>query len=102
MNTKFIPIRQRIRPSIVQTKFGAGISPTSPLGKASCTSRPAQPVHPVLEALQLMDAALAADVLKEALERYGSPEIVNTDRGSQYTSHEHVKLPKTNGIRVYP
>lgn len=47
-----------------------------------------------------MDTAPVADVPKEALERYGPPEIVNTNRGSQYASHEHINLPKTNGIRI--
>lgn len=47
-----------------------------------------------------MDTTLVTDVLKDAMEHYGVPEIVNTDQGSQYTSHDHVKLMKSNGIQV--
>jgi putative transposase len=31
-----------------------------------------------------MDSSLVTDVLKEALDNYGIPEIFNTDQGSQY------------------
>ncbi len=47
-----------------------------------------------------MDTALAADVLKEAIEQYGAPEIVDTDQGSRYISHEHIKLLKANSIGI--
>jgi putative transposase len=33
-----------------------------------------------------MDAELCRDVIAEAVEIYGTPEIINTDQGSQYTS----------------
>jgi len=33
-----------------------------------------------------MDAELCRDVIAEAVEIYGAPEIINTDQGSQYTS----------------
>ncbi|ALB23405.1 transposase [Piscirickettsia salmonis] len=39
-----------------------------------------------------MDSSLVINVLKQALERYGTPEIFNTDQGSQYTSHDHTQL----------
>jgi len=47
-----------------------------------------------------MDASLATDVLKEAIEQYGTPKIFNSDQGSQYTSHEHIQILKDNGIRI--
>ena len=34
-----------------------------------------------------MDSTLVMSVLHEALDRFGNPEIFNTDQGSQYTSH---------------
>ena len=33
-----------------------------------------------------MEAAFCVEALKEAMERYGKPEIFNTDQGSQFTS----------------
>lgn len=47
-----------------------------------------------------MDASLATDVLKEAIENYGTPKIFNSDQGSQYTSYEHTQLLKDNGIQI--
>jgi len=32
----------------------------------------------------------------EAIKQYGAPEIVNTDRDSQYTRHQHIKLLKAH------
>ena len=48
----------------------------------------------------VMDTALATDVLKEAINRYGTPDIFNTDQGSQYTSFEHTNMLKRNNIQV--
>lgn len=39
-------------------------------------------------------------VLQGAIERYGKPEIINSDQGSQYTSEHWVKYLQTNGIRI--
>ena len=47
-----------------------------------------------------MDTALATDVLKEALERYGTPEIFNSDQGSQYTGIEHTSLLRQHGVTI--
>ncbi|MDX5326141.1 MAG: IS3 family transposase [Bacteroidota bacterium] len=38
--------------------------------------------------------------LKRALDRYGSPEIFHSDRGSQYSSREQVRVLKTHGVRI--
>ena len=35
-----------------------------------------------------MEADFCVEALKEALNRYGSPEIMNTDQGSQFTGFE--------------
>jgi putative transposase len=40
------------------------------------------------------------EVVEEAIERYGVPEIFNTDQGSQFTSVEFTGLLKDNGIRI--
>lgn len=48
----------------------------------------------------MMDMALVTDVLKEAIDKYGKPDIFNSDQGSQYTSFEHTSLLKRNGIQI--
>ena len=40
------------------------------------------------------------DAVREAILRYGRPEIFNTDQGSQFTSGEFTGLIKENGIQV--
>lgn len=47
-----------------------------------------------------MDATLAIDVLQDALAKYPKPKIFNSDQGSQYTSYEHTKILKENGIQI--
>jgi len=47
-----------------------------------------------------MDTTLATDVLKDAIQKYGKPEIFNSDQGSQYTSHEHTQILKAHGIEI--
>lgn len=47
-----------------------------------------------------MDTILATDVLQDAINQYGAPEIFNSDQGSQYTSYHHTDLLKANNIRV--
>lgn len=48
----------------------------------------------------MMDTALATDVLKDAIEKYGTPDIFNTDQGSQYTSFEHTNILKQYKIKI--
>ena len=40
------------------------------------------------------------DALQEAIARYGTPDIFNTDQGSQFTSAEFTDVLKENGIRI--
>jgi putative transposase len=40
------------------------------------------------------------DAVREAITRYGRPEIFNTDQGSQFTSTEFTQLLKDHGIRI--
>ena len=47
-----------------------------------------------------MDSALVMDVLEQALFHYGTPEIFNTDQGSQYTSEIHTQRLKNKGITI--
>jgi putative transposase len=47
-----------------------------------------------------MTAEWCTRVLQEAINKYGKPEIFNTDQGSQYTSEVHTKLLIDNGIKI--
>lgn len=40
------------------------------------------------------------DVLKQAIERNGKPEIINSDQGSQYTSSAWINFLEKEGIRI--
>ena len=47
-----------------------------------------------------MDVDFCIDALEEALERHGTPEILNTDQGSQFTSAAFTRLLTDRGIRI--
>ncbi len=47
-----------------------------------------------------MDTAFCVEALEEALERYGTPEIFNTDQGSQFTSAAFTDVLKAHKIRI--
>jgi putative transposase len=47
-----------------------------------------------------MDVQFCLDAVQEAIDRYGTPEIFNTDQGSQFTSLAFTELLKENGIRI--
>ena len=47
-----------------------------------------------------LDAHFCVDALGEAIERYGAPEIFNTDQGSQFTSEEFTGLLKRHEIKI--
>ncbi|MDD2467629.1 MAG: integrase core domain-containing protein [Desulfobulbus sp.] len=47
-----------------------------------------------------LEACHAVDVLQDAFTRHGSPVIVNTDQGSQFTAAEFVKAVEDRGCRI--
>jgi len=47
-----------------------------------------------------LEACHAVDVIKEAFAHHGTPRIVNTDQGSQFTSVEFVRAVKEQGCRI--
>jgi len=47
-----------------------------------------------------MDATWCKELLEEAIEIHGKPEIINTDQGSQYTSEEFSSFVLKNDIRL--
>lgn len=46
-----------------------------------------------------MTAQWCSQVVAEAVEQYGVPQILNTDQGSQFTSDEFIALVKNKGIQ---
>lgn len=46
------------------------------------------------------DATFCVEALEDAIERYGCPEIFNTDQGSQFTSAAFTDVLKAHGIRI--
>jgi putative transposase len=47
-----------------------------------------------------MDTRFCVEALNEALEKYGTPEIFNTDQGSQFTSTEFTGILESHGIKI--
>lgn len=47
-----------------------------------------------------MDTAFCVEALEEAIERYGCPDIFNTDQGSQFTSEEFTAVLKRHDIAI--
>jgi putative transposase len=47
-----------------------------------------------------MEAAFCVEALEEALSRYDTPEIFNTDQGSQFTSAEFTGALLAKGIAI--
>ena len=47
-----------------------------------------------------LDADFCVDALKQALDRYGPPQIFNTDQGAQFTSKEFITTLKSNGVSI--
>src|SRR4051794_7728753 len=47
-----------------------------------------------------MDVAFCVEALREALARFGRPEIFNTDQGSQFTSSEFTDVLRAADVRI--
>lgn len=47
-----------------------------------------------------MDVSFCVEALEEAIRTYGTPEIFNTDQGSQFTSNEFTGVLEENGIKI--
>ena len=47
-----------------------------------------------------LDASFCVEALKEALARYGTPEIFNTDQGSQFTSDAFIGILESHSINI--
>lgn len=47
-----------------------------------------------------METGFCVEALQEAMDRYGSPEIFNTDQGVQFTSAEFTGVLTASGVRI--
>ena len=47
-----------------------------------------------------LDASFCVEALEEAIRTYGTPEIFNTDQGSQFTSDDFTGILKDHSIRI--
>lgn len=47
-----------------------------------------------------LEADFCVSALREALARYGTPEIFNTDQGCQFTSSEFIEVLKEKGVAI--
>ena len=47
-----------------------------------------------------LDTSFCTEALEEAIERYGAPEIFNTDQGCQFTSEDFTGVLKEHGIKI--
>mgnify|MGYP002784079004 FL=1 len=47
-----------------------------------------------------MDGSFCREALLEALERYGTPEIFNTDQGAQFTSPQFTSILLSHNVRI--
>ena len=47
-----------------------------------------------------MDTDFCVDALEEAIDRYGAPEIFNTDQGAQFTSEAFTDVLKQHDIKI--
>ena len=47
-----------------------------------------------------MDSSLVTSILEDALSKYPSPLIFNSDQGSQYTGSEHIRILEKYGIQI--
>ena len=47
-----------------------------------------------------LDATNQTELVEELISKYGGPEIINSDQGSQYTCSNWVAFLKTNNIRI--
>jgi putative transposase len=47
-----------------------------------------------------LDTSFCIEALEEAIEKYGTPEIFNTDQGSQFTSDDFTGMLKSHDIKI--
>ena len=46
------------------------------------------------------DSEFCQELLKEAISNYGTPEIFNTDQGSEFTANKFIQILQDNDIQI--
>ena len=75
--------------------MGAGSIPARPTKNQSFRCDRSGPAN-----LNTLDTVFCLEAVQEAIDHYGTPEIFNTDQGSQLTSLAFTDLMKVNGLRI--
>jgi len=47
-----------------------------------------------------LDKTSVVETIKKAIKKHGTPEIMNSDQGSQFTSDEYINILKSNSIKI--
>ena len=47
-----------------------------------------------------MDTGFCIEALEEPLQRFGAPQIFNTDQGAQFTSEDFTGVLKDHGVEI--
>jgi putative transposase len=47
-----------------------------------------------------MEAGWIVQLIKDAFDLHGIPELFNSDQGSQFTSEEYINLLKSNNVQI--
>ncbi|MEI5987316.1 IS3 family transposase [Dehalobacter restrictus] len=47
-----------------------------------------------------LERTFIIEAIKKAIKRYGTPEIINSDQGCQFTSEDYINLLKENKIKI--
>jgi len=65
-----------------------------------CNNRLVFSVYCWFELSNTLDKTFVIEAIQKAIKRYGKPEIMNSDQGSQFTSDDYINLLKNNGIKI--
>jgi putative transposase len=57
-------------------------------------------LHRIILLSNTLDTLFCFDALEEALQRFRTPEIFNTDQGSQFTSDAFIEMLSSRGINI--
>lgn len=47
-----------------------------------------------------LETGFVVDTIKNAIKKHGTTEIINGDKGSQFTSEKYINLLKENSIKI--
>lgn len=47
-----------------------------------------------------LDKTSVVETIKKAIKKHGTPEIMNSDQGAQFTSDEYINILKSNSIKI--